>query len=130
MSMMLPNRMRPVSNNRPEAHRQRGLSMRYLSTILVVSCLVSCTSGPPPADLVLSNGAIYTMEADGSRLMKLTADQGNNEDPCWSPDGRYIAFSSSREGQYHLYIMNANGQNQQRITYGKGDQTSPSWSTY
>jgi TolB protein len=70
------------------------------------------------------------MEADGSRLMKLTADQGNNEDPCWSPDGRYIAFASSREGQYHIYIMNANGQNQQRITYGKGDQTSPSWSPY
>ena len=73
---------------------------------------------------------IYTMEADGSHLMKLTADQGNNEDPCWSPDGRYIAFASSREGQYHVYIMNANGQNQRRITYGKGDQTSPSWSPY
>ena len=73
---------------------------------------------------------IYTMEADGSRLMKLTADQGNNEDPCWSPDGRYLVFSSSREGRYHIYIMNANGQNQQRITYGKGEQTSPSWSPY
>ncbi len=80
----------------------------------------------------MSNGKfdIYTMEADGSHLMKLTEEQGNNEDPCWSPDGRYIVFSSSREGRYHIYIMNANGQNQQRITYGKGDQTSPSWSPY
>jgi predicted amidohydrolase YtcJ len=38
--------------------------MRNLTTILVVTFLVSCTSGPPPADLILSNGAIYTMEAD------------------------------------------------------------------
>lgn len=70
---------------------------------------------------------ICTMEGDGSRLRKLTDSQGNNEDPCWSPDGRYIVFSSNREGRYHLYIMTANGQNQRRITFMKGDQTSPSW---
>jgi predicted amidohydrolase YtcJ len=38
--------------------------MRNLATILVISCLVSCTSGPPPAELVLLNGEIYTMEAE------------------------------------------------------------------
>ena len=71
---------------------------------------------------------ICTMDSDGTNLIKLTEDQGNNEDPCWSPDGRYIVFSSNRAGNYHLYIMNANGQNQRRITFLKGDQTSPSWS--
>jgi predicted amidohydrolase YtcJ len=38
--------------------------MRNLATILAVSLFVSCTPGTPPADLVLSNGAIYTMEAE------------------------------------------------------------------
>jgi predicted amidohydrolase YtcJ len=38
--------------------------MRNLATILVVTLFVSCTSGPPPADPVLSNGEIYTMEAE------------------------------------------------------------------
>jgi len=70
---------------------------------------------------------IYTMRADGGQLRRLTEDQGDNEEPCWSPDGRYIMFSSNREGRYHLYIMNANGQNQRRITFLKGDQTDPSW---
>ena len=41
---------------------------------------------------------IFTINPDGSQLRKLTADQGNNEDACWSPDGRYIMFSSNREG--------------------------------
>jgi TolB protein len=70
---------------------------------------------------------IYTIDPDGSNLQQLTVNQGKNEEPCWSPDGRYIVFSSTRSGKYQLYIMNADGRNQQRITNGKGEQTSPSW---
>jgi TolB protein len=73
---------------------------------------------------------IYTMDSNGRNLRKLTEDQGDSEDPCWSPDGRYIVFSSNRRGEYHLYIMNENGQNQRRITFLKGAQTSPSWVAY
>jgi len=73
---------------------------------------------------------IYTIDPDGGNLRRLTQDQGKNEDPCWSPDGRYLAFTSNREGSYHLYLMNANGQNQRKITSLKGAQTSPSWSPF
>ena len=73
---------------------------------------------------------IYTMNPDGSGLKKLTEGNGNNEMPCWSPDGRYIVFSSSRSGGYHLYLMNANGYNQTRITYFKGEEREPSWSPF
>ncbi|MGD8386461.1 MAG: Tol-Pal system beta propeller repeat protein TolB [Desulfobacteraceae bacterium] len=80
----------------------------------------------------MSNGRIdiYTIRSDGTDLRNLTEGQGNNEDPCWSPDGRYLAFSSNREGGYHLYVMTASGHNQRRITFGNGEQTSPSWSPF
>jgi len=70
---------------------------------------------------------VCTMDSDGGSLRQLTDNSGDNEDPCWSPDGRHIMFSSNRGGRYHLYMMNANGQNQRRITSLKGDQTAPSW---
>ena len=73
---------------------------------------------------------IYTMDPDGSNLRKLTHNNGNNEDPCWSQDGRYIAFSSNRAGGSHIYIMNSNGQNQRRISFFQGEETTPSWSPY
>jgi len=74
------------------------------------------------------NFDIYTISPDGKNLCRVTQGQGNNEDPCWSPDGRYIAFSSNRlGGNYHIFIANANGENQRQITFFKGDQLSPSW---
>lgn len=81
---------------------------------------------------VMSNGTfdIYTINPDGSNMRKLTESGGNNEDPCWSPDGRYLVFSSSRDGKYGLYIMNSNGQNPRKIIYMDGDERSPSWSPF
>lgn len=70
---------------------------------------------------------INSIAPDGGQMRRLTDGNGDSEDPCWSPDGRYILFSSNREGRYHLYIMTANGQNQRKITSLKGDQTAPSW---
>lgn len=73
---------------------------------------------------------IFVIDPKGESTQRLTGlneDQGNNEEPCWSPDGRYIIFSSNREGLYHLYMMNINGHNQRKITNPRGSQTSPSW---
>jgi len=71
---------------------------------------------------------ICTIKPDGTDMRRLTQDPANDESPCWSPDGRYIIFSSNRSGRYQLYIMTANGENKIKITSLKGDQTSPSWS--
>ncbi len=74
---------------------------------------------------------IYTISPDGRDLRRITQDQGNNENPCWSPDGRYIAFSSDRNGgRHHIFIANANGENQRQVTFFEGDQLSPSWAGY
>jgi TolB protein len=71
---------------------------------------------------------IYTISPEGKDLYKVTHNQGNNEDPCWSPDGRYMAFSSDRiDGDSHIFIANANGENQKQVTFCKGDQLAPSW---
>jgi TolB protein len=71
---------------------------------------------------------IFTMNPDGSQLRQLTSGPANSEDPCWSPDGRYIVFSSNREGAYHIWLMNGNGQNQRRLIFMEGEQTAPGWS--
>lgn len=75
------------------------------------------------------NGAhhIFTIKTDGTELTQLTTI-GNNEDPSFSPDGRFIIFTSDRDGTNSLYIMRANGESQKRITPVNLKAFGPKWS--
>ena len=68
------------------------------------------------------------MKTDGSDPHQVTDSAGSNEDPSWSPDGRYLVFSSSRRGAPKLYMADAAGANQVELTGGNGGDTSPAWS--
>ena len=59
---------------------------------------------------------IYIINSDGTGLKKLTNSDADDLSPCWSPDGRKIAFVSNRDGLYHIYIMNPDGTDQRRLT--------------
>ena len=51
-------------------------------------------------------------------MKRLTQDQGSNTYPACSPDGRMVAFFSTRGG---LYLSNPQGQNQQKIASVTGE---------
>ncbi|TAL25845.1 MAG: Tol-Pal system beta propeller repeat protein TolB [Nitrospirae bacterium] len=70
---------------------------------------------------------IFIINPDGTGLRQLT-DRGNNEDPSFSPDGRFIIFSSDRERVNGIYIMRANGELQKRITPAWLRAFGPRWS--
>ena len=63
---------------------------------------------------------IFSVDPGGSQasMKRLTQDQGSNTYPACSPDGRSVAFFSSRGG---LYLMNNQGQNQQKIAGVSGE---------
>lgn len=66
---------------------------------------------------LVRGGDIYIMETDGANVRQLTANDKLDALPTWSPDGRYIAFQSDREGEsQEIYVMEADGPNVQRLT--------------
>jgi TolB protein len=62
-----------------------------------------------------ANQDIYVMDADGSNLCRLTYDAANNSSPAWSPDGKQLAFFSSRDRIDGIYVMQADGSNVRRL---------------
>jgi TolB protein len=56
------------------------------------------------------------MNADGSKVHRLTWSPGLDIRPSWSPDGKRIVFTSNRDGNYEIYMMNADGTGLRRIT--------------
>jgi Tol biopolymer transport system component len=71
---------------------------------------------------------LVTLRPDGSDVKQLTADNGNNGFPSFSPDGKQLVFRSGRGGSKNLYVMNADGTEVRRLTEGKWTDTMGDWS--
>jgi TolB protein len=60
-------------------------------------------------------------------VRQLTEGQGSNESPSYSPNGRHIAFTSSRRGKYQVFTIDRDGRNVRQVTREGGNFT-PDWS--
>lgn len=74
-----------------------------------------------------SNYDIYVYDLGTMYITRLTRDQGKNENPSWSPDGRFLVFSSNRSGKSELYIMGADGSGARKLGAFAGDCSMPGW---
>ncbi len=70
---------------------------------------------------------IFVTDLTGSQVRRLTNKAGDNEDPSWSPDGRFVAFTSTRRGRRELFIMDSDGSAPHPLTELKGHSFTPSW---
>jgi TolB protein len=76
-----------------------------------------------------ANGEIYVVGADGSGLRRVTASKADDAHPTWSPDGRFLAFSSGYEINGHapwLMIAPSTGGRAKRVTRLAGIH-DPAW---
>lgn len=70
---------------------------------------------------------IGSVNAEGKDRKSLTKAALNSW-PAYSPDGKKIAFGSSRDGDYEIYAMDADGGNVKRLTRSPGLDMRPAWS--
>lgn len=58
---------------------------------------------------------------------QITFGEGSNESPAWSPNGRHLAFTSTRAGKTQVFTVDRDGKNVRQITRD-GNNQQPNWS--
>ena len=71
---------------------------------------------------------IYVMDADGSNVVQLTDNLGDDLYPSWSPSGPQVAFQSVLDGDFEICVIGADGSNLVQLTDNSGDDGYPRWS--
>lgn len=71
---------------------------------------------------------IYTANADGSDLQRLTHYDVYTAEGILSPDGTRIVFTSLKDGDLDIYTMNVDGSDVRRLTTTVGYDGGPWWS--
>jgi tricorn protease len=60
--------------------------------------------------VITARGEVFTVPKKNGSTRNLTADPGaRDKDAVWSPDGKFIAFLSDKDGEYNIYIVNPDG---------------------
>jgi Tol biopolymer transport system component len=82
------------------------------------------------------NFDLYSIEADGTGLVRMTANPTDETEPVWSRDGTQLAFVRSVNQRPDIWLLNVSTGEERRLTFigsescfnPSGGATSPTWS--
>ncbi|HMZ17593.1 MAG TPA: S41 family peptidase [Blastocatellia bacterium] len=73
-------------------------------------------------------GDIWTADETGQNIRRITVHKARDVYPRFSPDGKWIAFSSDRNGNNDVFIIPAEGGAAKQLTFHSADDTVQGWS--
>lgn len=109
---------------------QHGFEARFSPDGRKIVYLVETLAFSPTRPFPTATDHIFVMNADGSSRVQLTHSSVQLEFPCFSPDGKSIAFTGQVQGHngFEISVMNADGSHQRQITHVQF-AGAPSWAS-
>ena len=82
-----------------------------------------------PTQVVFAHGGdLWSVARDGGEARRLTSTPAVESEPHFSPDGEWIAFTSTRGGGPAVYVMPAQGGDPRRLTWSPSGELARGWS--
>ena len=117
--------MPPEPVNTPQAPAVRSVRWGVLRTgVLIGAFVLMAIAGLFLYKLHRASDPVKQQRS----LTRLTFDEGLQTGATWSPDGRFIAYSSDRGGKYDIWIQQISGGDPIQITKGPDQNWQPDWS--
>ncbi len=112
--------------------REKGLQLkpsRKIEFSTTEGTWLSLDVAPDGQSLVFEMlGDLYTLPIAGGQARRLTEGMAYDSQPRFSPDGKWIAFVSDRDGADNLWIIQADGTNPRKLSKEKSVALiSPAW---
>ncbi|HEV7891588.1 MAG TPA: DPP IV N-terminal domain-containing protein, partial [Pyrinomonadaceae bacterium] len=76
----------------------------------------------------VSGGDIWTVPSEGGEARLLVSHSATESRPLYSPDGRRMAFISTRTGNGDIYVLDFASGDLRRMTYDDGAEQLDAWS--
>src|SRR5437773_4949485 len=73
-------------------------------------------------------GDVWTVDRIGGIARPVTLHEAHDFDPVFSPDGRWLAFSSNRHGSYDVFVVPVRGGKPRRLTFDSASDIVTGWS--
>jgi len=109
----------PLATTRESGFRRWALR----SAILVGAIVLLAAAG------ILIYRKLHDSAPAAQRLLtRLTFDEGLQVGTTWSPDSRFIAYSSNRGGKFDIWVQQVSGGDPVQITREAGQNWQPDWS--
>jgi tricorn protease len=70
---------------------------------------------------------IWVADENGQNVQRLTVNRARDAYPKFSPDGKWIAFSSDRNGNLDVFIIASSGGTAKQLTFHSADDTTLGW---
>jgi tricorn protease len=76
---------------------------------------------------ISAHGEIFTIATDRGEVQRVTETFWREQNPRWSPDGKWIAFISDRTEREEVWIAEERGRNLKQLTDVDCDKSSITW---
>jgi hypothetical protein len=72
-------------------------------------------------------GDVWIADANGANPRRLTTHAAHDDDPRFSPDGQWIAFTSNRMGNNDIFVVPVTGGEPRQLTWHTGNDAVQYW---
>lgn len=104
--------------------------MMFAAAVIAALASLAQPSLSPHARTVafVSGGSVWTVPARGGTARLLVDDGATDERPMFSPDGKKLAYISSKTGNGDIYVLRLSDGKVTRLTYDDGYDELDGWS--